>query len=1830
MIGTAIRAVVVALLLTEAAGALDGLQLLSASAREVHVAATLPADWRAALTGPGPTILPLPGGVRPAPGALDIPYLATLVAVPAGAQVEVTTDLGAAVTIDGLDPGLVPGEPAADLAEATPVIRATPATVQRLGIMRGVETWSLQARPYVYEPATRRLQVYPNLRIRLRFVGGTVGRYQAPVHPDPLYGAFVNRVEAPAYRAPRPAGRPSGDDWYDPAAPWVKVEVASDGVFRIDADWLRNFADPATIDPRTLRLLWRGSEEPMVVFGEADGRFDAGDYLLFCGRYRRDDRDFPSLYGALNVYWLTWGGAPGRRYESRPAPPQSGLPWQRTFADTLHSEQDVVHDPLPYATDAARDHWFWRQVAGTSATLPGSATFIADLPAPDLVPGATVGFRVALHGSTDMAHHTLVKLNGGAAIVDTVWGSVGDGQRELVVDRTVAAEELAEGVNFVLLQALADQAKVDWTYLDWFEIRYRRRFAAVNGYLSFAVEPSAGQRVAVEHLRRQRVEVLDPSHGVRLVGLQTDSSAAGVQVAFTESGTRAAAYVVADTSAWQAPRGQLEVASNWRAPEHAADYLVITHPANLEGAETLAEHRRAAGLTAAVVSTEDLYDEFTFGLLDSTAVAAFIRYAYHQWAVPPTYVLLYGDDTHDYRGVEGAGVPAAVPGPFYQSRGRGLAPSDYLLSLVDGDDLLPDLAVGRLPVASPLEAVTVAAKVIAYDRDPEPGAWQDKVLFLANYHPLNLFTAPCDSLARRYVEPAGLTPVRVYSPDENPIPNPTGRAFLQALNQGALLMNFSGHGSAGALQYVFALELPDWGYLAQVRNGGRLPLVLALSCLNGMYTNPTVESMAEAFTTLPEGGAIAYISATAKSFVAQNDLLAEFLYDELLPGREPAFGPALATAKGRLLAAHPGWEDAALTMQLFGDPAQHLIAAPGPDLSVDSLSTTPAAVIGRSVVRVRGVLHQQGPQGADSVRVALLARGAGAPAETLAVTQLPRWAGDQAIEFAWSVGARRGACQLELEAGLTQADSESDPSNNRRSVTVDVLEPLTATPVRPRDGAVVAIDSLELLAAVPLTGGPYSCQFELTGPDSGAAWTSPWLEASEGAAACRAPAAATRDGAGAHRWRVRLTTAAAAGPWSAYRAVTLATSSAPGWWTETASQAAPVTGLVQRDNGRELSDATLPCRLTAAGRDTGFTVRGVAGAGVVCSDGRYLYAKRWFNDASTVYPGNDLLTRIGSGLGNTYQSANFGPVADTTTAGIAATWHSDGYIYNECGRAFQLERIDPASGRLDTVSVPDGLAEWRTGRITDGHTMITSDGRWVYNVAMSSPAGARSEWLVRVFDPASGWALVREFTSPPTETGFTYEWTDGVIADGQRLYLLEYGGQHRIRMIDAANGAFLDEWVGDQAETRVISGQYDWVNNKVWLGDLFASAIYRYPGPAKADSAVAWSPPVGPAAHWEALTTAGQAGGQGGLRIDVFTESADGWAPLPGLTDLAPGMAVDLRHIDPVQNPRLRLRAAFVRQQGGGHLGPWSIAWRPRPSLQLAQAEAVTGSAGGLAVRCLVRNMAAEVNDGATLVVTRTDAPGQERRQVLPPLAPGATVAATLDSVPAPTGRSRLFANLVSADPDADPSDDRRELAVFTAGRAPVALTRWPDQAQFVSGDPLRPDQGLLIAAPDIAGSTLRLWIDGTAVQADSTVDLYPAPGPALLWRPHGRLGRCRLQVELERDGVSLGASPVEVNVVGRLGLGNVLVYPQPVRDQGAITLVLSEPAEVEVRIYAISGRTVRVLGPQTLAAGFAALAWDGRDDRGAAVASGTYPFVVHARAAGGEAMARGVVVVVR
>ena len=1761
------------------------------------------------------------------PAGIELPFAAHLIAAPPGARVELEVLEARFEDLEGI---LLP--PAAPSAET----RRPPGLVESeyLGILRGVDAYGLRLFPVSYDPGMQRVSVCTDLLVAVRFSGRR--RFKpaaAGPRPPPLYGAFLNPpAEMPRRAAAKPLRFDDSGDWYDPALPWVKVKVAHDGVFRIDRPWLAaREIDPGEIDPRTLRLFHLGREQPLQVFGQEDGSFDEGDYLLFSGRFRRDKtpedggKDFESIYGRENLYWLTWGGETGRRFQPKSGEPDAGYPISRFFWTTAHFEQDRWFQVFADAPDINRDHWFWRRrpIRGVDVDTPGSAVFTGELPSPALGEEEyDVRLRVALHGQTP-AHHTVLKLNN-HHVDDYFWR----GQVEFVIEEEIPSSYLRKGTNRLLVQAFASATEGrDQSLFNYFAIDYRRRYAAWPGYLRFNREPSTGTQFVVFDFSHPEIHLFDTARELVFSSMLIDSTRAPLYTAvFEDENDTGAEYVIVDSASIRTPRGALDSPSRLRTAHPGADYLIISHKGFLDAAERLAGHRREKDLSVEVVDVEDIYDEFSDGLMLREAIAAFISHAYHNWERPPQYVLLFGDATFDYRNILGGGHPSYVPTLYYHARRRGFSPSDYLFSLVDGDDLLPDVAVGRLAAETAVEAEGVVDKIVRYDTDPAPGDWRSRVVYLANHHPKNEFTGPSDELASRFSEPFGLQSVKIYNPDEEHIPNRTGKAFLDALNAGALLVNFNGHGAAGTLQYVFSLQFPDWDYLSQVDNGRRLPLMVALSCLNGMFVNPHTEAIGEVFTDRADGGSIAYISASAQSFTSQNDLLGQRLFGQLFAEEALPFGPALNAAKAQVLAAHPSWTASALTMQLFGDPAQELALPRLPDYQPRELTAGEELRSG-GTVPVTAVLTNNTRATRDSVTVLVAARGE-ATDDTLYLERLAPFVGSRPLSFDWRIGDLRGEHLLEVVLDPEDLVAELDEGNNAAAAAVEILSPVVPELLFPPAGAVLPAAAASFEAVVE--GETGQVEFQLSTARDFAANSSalsPPVEAEDGVAVFGAPDLPE----GALFWRARAVDGAVPGPWSAIRSLRLiGKTSVPGEqfrWGQTAAQTA-VGGLESLELDGDLLRVTrssTPLRPGSATREDGYTVRGLGGAGVLAADGTYLYAKRWFNDSSTIYPGTDFFTRIGTGLNGSVRARNYGVFGDSTTAGISATCHGDGYIYSESSRAFELERISLATGRLDTVAVPDGLLEWRSGEVEEGHSLITSDGRLIYNVSMSAATGTRTAWGVRVFDPADGWRLLREFTSPPTETGFTFEWTDGILADGERLYFIEFGGKRRVRMVDAFDGRFIDEWMSDQDTTRVITGQYDWVNNKTWLGDLRGSAVFRYSGTGIPVTGVARSGAIGPAERWHsmaviasgAVTTDVQAVGEGGA-----------WNTLPGFSGLAPGV-VDLSGIDAARHPVLALRATLSNTTPeGAAMDRWEVVWDPAPDLR-ALAASVEPDDSGFAAEVTVRNLSPFAVSGAVVEVLAGGSAIADAARTLPVLERGAAGRVRIELAGQPDDFPVVARVFIPGRPDAHPQDNAIRLPVEP--KTPrFSARRWPAGEPFLHGDPLLPGQTLFIRAPFVESGRILLAVDGAPRQPDSTFTASPDSGVRVLFRPDLPPGRHQLRVRLFSGDREVGSETLDIVVAEELALANVLVHPHPVRDRAAFTYVLSHEAEVKIELFSLSGRRVVRLGPQRQEPGFRQLEWDGRDSGGGLVANGTYLYLIEAGAGNRRVRRRGPLVIVR
>jgi hypothetical protein len=140
---------------------------------------------------------------------------------------------------------------------------------------------------------------------------------------------------------------------------------------------------------------------------------------------------------------------------------------------------------------------------------------------------------------------------------------------------------------------------------------------------------------------------------------------------------------------------------------------------------------------------------------------------------------------------------------------------------------------------------------------------------------------------------------------------------LNGINAGPLLVNYVGHGSTDVWTGAGILGSTD---AAALTNGGRLPVFVAMTCLNGRFQDSNRVSLAEALLKAENGGAVAVWASSgltepgAQSLVDQN--LMRLLFQD---GQSVTLGDAVRGAK-----AATGDMDVRRTWILFGDPTMRI------------------------------------------------------------------------------------------------------------------------------------------------------------------------------------------------------------------------------------------------------------------------------------------------------------------------------------------------------------------------------------------------------------------------------------------------------------------------------------------------------------------------------------------------------------------------------------------------------------------------------------------------------------------------------------------------------------------------------------------------------------------------------------------------------------------------------------------------------------------------------------------------------------------------------------------
>lgn len=828
----------------------------------------------------------------------------------------------------------------------------------------------LEIEIYPVRYQTNRLEICQKIVVKIEFDASTKSQMNGmtdhmfeSAYSHLVLNATVARQwrQAPPKRLDKPTEMPSGA-WY--------IAVAQDGLYQIDYSAVTQIGfDSISFDPARLQIFYGGGRELSpdadsdVVLQEIatgffdenhDGRLGKHDFLWFFGqgtsgwtfnRVQSGWNHFINHFTNQNRYWVRIGEG-SRREMSRKNADQiyaAQVSFCNNYRDRIFQETENIN-PEKSGID-----WMGDWLRGTT-----SRDYPLELA--DVLTDKPATLRTRVQGVTEYHHDVSFYLNG------QLLQSIDVPYKLAKITPLDVTGILTAGKN-TLRTFLQSSAMKNEIFFDWFELEYGRELRTNTDQLDFnSAEHTGVIQYSLTGFSTPGVwlgDVTDPFTVIQFENLLTDSTG---QIIFYDSVATSERRYFATTREQIIPVVLVptSASSSLRSSENAADYVMITHP-SLQGnaLERLAEHRQLHGpdgqsLQIKIVTTDEIYREFSGGLIDPTAIRNFLRYAYRNWEVAPSYILLVGDACYDIKNNSG-GAPATLV-PTHEDGSR--ASDDWFVCL-DGDRLM-DMFIGRLAVSSPAELETVVNKLIQYDVSHKQGPWKNRLLFVADdaYSPTYtyddfVFGRDTEALATDSLT-AGFDLQKIflfqYPRDEFGKIPAASQALLRALNQGAVYVNFLGHGNHEVLTHESIFYSPD--DVVSLSNGDRLPLFFAGTCAAGYFDFDRKKCLAEELLQKPDGGCFAVIGSSRWNAHAITFIINQAFFRAIFNRTDPpTLGEALLEAK--LQCRYPDHREFPV---LFGDPAQRLAL---PQQSIH-LSVLPDSLSLSRKVQLQGAIQSAG------------------------------------------------------------------------------------------------------------------------------------------------------------------------------------------------------------------------------------------------------------------------------------------------------------------------------------------------------------------------------------------------------------------------------------------------------------------------------------------------------------------------------------------------------------------------------------------------------------------------------------------------------------------------------------------------------------------------------------------------------------------------------------------------------------------------------------------------------------------------------------------------------
>lgn len=812
-----------------------------------------------------------------------------------------------------------------------------------------------------------------------------------------------------------------------------KIRVAETAVYRVDFASLTQAGFPAPPQPSNkLSLSAHGEPVPIHVVDGGDSAFGPGDWFEFVGHGPGQSDQLDNLL-TENVYVLdtrSSGGARMREVKSlsldaKPLP-------QAMIRSKVHREQDEL---LPRFSGGGEDEegtqWFW-----TKLTHIDDGPYDVELDLADLAPsaGENVTLRIALRGwskqsrkaSPPIPDHRIEVSMGRKVLGSSEWDGTEPHTLELTNLRASTFRGGKVTLSFRVPPRIPEGESdpiIDVVMLDSVALDFQRSPTLRGAQSLFSVHAEGPARVQLGSFANTVTAYTDDgTRSVHTLPGELDDAGnpihplARLSRGFkTEAGNHQ--WIAVQEGRLRRPLSiQPDKPSQLRSSSNQADYLMVTHASLRDAVTPLASYHREQGLVVELVDVEDVFDEFSHGLPLASGLKSFFTHAWQEWQEPkPRFVLLVGDaswDTkHDdvdvnryddlyFNGrTEFGRIPARayevgshrndrnlIPTGSYRS-GAGHAASDNWLVNVDGDDFLPEMAIGRFPVVTPEDVTAIVNKTLQYARSAPEGDWRKNILWITNEQ--QYIQKTTDRLSESSSE-AGYQPTKIFpSPDEKDNAEHQGR-IREAFDDGPLLVHFHGHGG----RFIWRTGPPDLRKnhdlftledLDALEPNDKLPLVLSMSCYSAPFDHPSADSIGEKLLRMDGKGAVAVLGASWRN--SPTPQFSTALLEELTkPG---TVGEAILRVKRRV-------QQRTLVEQynLLGDPAIKLALPALPAVVVPEPAPAPNQAQRMEAMRKRREerLAEQAKAKAQEAKAAPEegAEDGGAPEEEVPVEEAPQ------------------------------------------------------------------------------------------------------------------------------------------------------------------------------------------------------------------------------------------------------------------------------------------------------------------------------------------------------------------------------------------------------------------------------------------------------------------------------------------------------------------------------------------------------------------------------------------------------------------------------------------------------------------------------------------------------------------------------------------------------------------------------------------------------------------------------------------------------------------------